>query len=145
MIRNCVECGKEFEVSSRHYKICSDECQKARNARRRREKYCEIYRAERRSQYMKNIPVVLCKLCGEPVPPEFIGERICRKHYHDECIVNQAVDALIECANYNDARLQRARNYGYSKLDLIKIRAEQLKAERVAREESEMCKCERKI
>jgi hypothetical protein len=55
-----------------------------------------------------------CKICGEPVDRTIYG---CRR-YHDECIIDQFIEACNEGAGRNDPRKRRFWNYGFTKEDV---------------------------
>ena len=120
--KNCVVCGKEIEVVNSRYCLCSDECRKAR-AREYQRSYMDI---ETHRKYMKekrwrNPKIIPCKICGEPVPPTFNGKnKMCRSHYHENCVLSEAIKAIQEGCKCNDKRIHRAWNtYGYTMSEII--------------------------
>ena len=127
--KQCAVCGKEIEVANPQYCLCSDECRKVRgkqlcekykNSPEYKEKirlYC-IRQLEKKHENPKVIP---CKICGEPVPPTFNGKnKMCRSHYHEKCVLKEALQAVREGCKFNDKRIMRAWNkYGYTKTELL--------------------------
>ena len=115
--KNCVVCGKEIEVVSSFYCLCSDECRKERAKTYKRDS--EISK-KRKLKYWNNPKIVPCKICGEPVPPVFVENRMCRKFYHEKCVLSEAVQAVREGCGWKDKRIMRADNlYGYTMSELI--------------------------
>ena len=126
--KNCVVCGKEIEVANPCHCLCSDECRKARR-KQLYEKYkkspeyedkLRLYKARWLERKLKNPKVIPCKICGEPVPPTFRENRMNRKHYHEKCVLKEALQAVREGCKFSDKRVMRARNtYGYTKTELL--------------------------
>ena len=123
--KNCIVCGKEIEVVNPQYCLCSDECRKVR-VKQRYEKYKNSpeYEDKRRLYYArnhKNPKIIPCKICGKPVPPTFNGKnKMCRPHYHEKCVLSEAVKAIQEGCKCNDKRIRRAWNtYGYTMSEII--------------------------
>lgn len=126
MIKNCVICGKQMKVSNPRYCCCSDECRKIRytalsSARAKKPEVREAVRKARRENARKNPRIVPCRICGEPVAPVFVGGRMCRPHYHEDCIIDDGIKAALEGAPWDDKRLVRAHNRGISRKELIEI------------------------
>ena len=123
--KNCIVCGKEIEVANPQYCLCSDECRKVRG-KQLYEKYKKSpeYEDKRRLYYArnhKNPKVIPCKICGEPVPPTFNGKnKMCRSHYHEKCVLSEAIKAIQEGCKCNDKRTHRAWNGGgYTMSEII--------------------------
>ena len=130
MIKNkCIICGKEFYARQSNYTLCSDECRKKRVAELNNKYMSDPAIHERklkqgRERRRKNAKIILCKICGEPVMPVDIGGRLSRKHYHEECVIKEALQAIAEggkstrnksTGNNGDSRILRAHNvFGYS-------------------------------
>lgn len=122
--KQCVICGKEIEVINPHYCLCSDECRKIRqemqrhDPERRAESYrrkCEFIKQQRRMHPR----VVPCRICGNPVEPEFYDGRMHRKFHHESCVLSEALQAVSEGAGFDDKRIRRANNlYGYTVKEL---------------------------
>lgn len=119
--KNCVVCGKEIEVTNPRYCCCSDECRKARAKTYKIDpESVERHKKKNREKYRQNPKIVPCKICGEPVPPSFRENKMCRSHYHEKCVLSEALQAVIEGCAYNEKRIMRAWNlYGYTKSELI--------------------------
>ena len=119
--KNCVVCGKEIEVANPRYCLCSDECRKARaRGYLRSYDYLEKHRKYMKEKRRSNPKIVPCKICGEPVPPTFREGRMCRTHYHEKCVLSEALQAVREGHGWEDKRIMRADNlYGYTMSELI--------------------------
>ena len=117
--KQCIVCGKEIEVVNPRYCLCSDECRKKR-AYELNKKYMSdpVLHERHRLQYMKSYrrraKIIPCKICGEPVPASDSGGRMSRKHYHEECVVREALQAISEggksTKGTGDKRIFRAHN-----------------------------------
>lgn len=133
--KRCVVCGKEIEVANSRHCLCSDECRKKRVAELKK-KYMsdpvkrELRRIYNRNRYRKNaLKIIPCKICGEPVPPSDSGGRLSRKHYHEECVIKEALQAISEggksTRSNGDKRIFRAHNVlGMSVGELKELLAE---------------------
>lgn len=126
MIKNCIICGKQIEVNNSRYCCCSKECRKIRNAAHRKERAQrpEIREAARKAYHEKarrNPRIVPCRICGEPVAPTFISGRMCRKFYHEDCIIDEGIKAIQEGAPWDDKRIARAYGRGISRKELVEI------------------------
>ena len=99
--KQCIVCGKEFYARQSNYTLCSDECKKKRVAELNK-KYMsdptlyERHRIQTRERFRKNAKIIQCKICGEPVPPSDSGGRLSRKHYHEKCVIKEALQAISE-------------------------------------------------
>ena len=119
MIKKCIVCGKEFEVVNSRYCLCSDECRKKR-AYELNKKYMsdpvihERHRLQSMESYRRRAKIIQCKICGKPVPPSDISGRMSRKHYHEECVIKEALQAISEggksTKGTGDKRIFRAHN-----------------------------------
>ena len=120
MIKNkCIVCGKEFYARQSNYTLCSGECKKKRVAELNK-KYMsdpvihERHRLQSIESYRRRAKIIKCKICGEPVPPSDSGGRMSRKHYHEECVVREALQAISEggksTKGTGDKRIFRAHN-----------------------------------
>lgn len=130
MIKQCVVCGKDFDAKQKTFIVCGEECRKIRNHevniklshkyyRDHRENIL-AYHARRRNA---NPVVVHCRICGENVPFDGIG----RKHYHEECVLNDAIARYKELGKWeqSDGRIRRAINYGYTKSEVMELMEEE--------------------
>ena len=117
--KQCIVCGKEFYARQSNYTLCSDECKKKRVAELNK-KYMsdpvlhERHRLQSIESYRRRAKIILCKICGEPVPPSDISGRMSHKHYHEECVVREALQAISEggksTKGTGDKRIFRAHN-----------------------------------
>lgn len=117
--KQCIVCGKEIEVVNSRYCLCSDECRKKR-AYELNKKYMsdpvlhERHRLQSIESYRRRAKIIPCKICGEPVPASYSGGRMSRKHYHEECVVKEALQAIAEggksTKGTGDKRIFRAHN-----------------------------------
>ena len=108
--KNCIVCGKEMEVANPQYFLCSDECREVRR-KQLSEKYknspeykekSKLYYARQLERKHKSPKVIPCKICGKPVPPIFRENRMGRSHYHENCVLSEAMEAIIDGCKYND-------------------------------------------
>ena len=123
--KNCIICGKAIDVVNPQYCLCSDECRKVR-AKQRYEKYKNSPEYKEKSRLWrarnhKNPKVIPCRICGEPVPHTFNGKnKMCRSHYHENCVLSEAIKAIQEGCKFSDKRIIRARNVcGYTMSEII--------------------------
>ena len=117
--KQCIVCGKEIEVANPRYCLCSDECRKKRTYELNK-KYMsdpvlhERHRLQSIESYRRRAKIIPCKICGEPVPASDSGGRMSRKHYHEECVVRDALQAISEggksTKGTGDKRIFRAHN-----------------------------------
>ena len=117
--KQCIVCGKEIEVVNSRYCLCSDECRKKRTYELNK-KYMsdpvihERHRLQSVKSYRRRAKIIPCKICGEPVPASDSGGRMSRKHYHEECVVREALQAISEggksTKGTGDKRIFRAHN-----------------------------------
>lgn len=126
--KNCAVCGKEIEVVNSGFCLCSDECRKIRR-KQLYEKYKKSpeYEDKRKLQYArqlerihKNPKVIPCRICGEPIPHTFRDNRMHGSHYHEKCVLSEAIQAIREGCKHTDKRIRRAWNtYGYNMSEII--------------------------
>lgn len=131
IIQKCKVCGKEFETVNSRYTLCSDECRKENHRRiqkdrRQNKELKEKHRISQRNKRWKKAKVVPCQICGENVPPMFTDNRMHRKHYHEKCIVREAVKAVKRGERFDGTSkmLVLARNQGINKADILEIMRE---------------------
>lgn len=118
--KRCIVCGKEIEVANSRHCLCSDECRKKRRVELEMKYSSDPVKRERRRIYNRNryrknaLKIIPCKICGEPVPPSDISGRLSRKHYHEECVIKEALQAISEggktTKGTGDKRIHRAHN-----------------------------------
>ena len=125
MIKKCVVCGAEFDARQANYCICSDECRHIRQYetnKRYKSNNREKYLLSTRQSWLRHKNPICCKICGGVVPQHMGEMRMTSKRYHEDCIVNEGIQAIRENAKSTDKRLVRARNrYGYSMAELKEI------------------------
>lgn len=128
MKKICIVCGKEFETRQSNYTICSQGCRE--NRKQSYPSSLDYYYANRerilkRSQHLKlkNPKFIPCKICGKNVEPYFSGDRIHRRHYHEECIIEESIKAMNRGEKFNGASniLKIANNQGITKSELLEI------------------------
>lgn len=117
--KQCIVCGKEIEVVNSRYCLCSDECRKKRTYELNKKYMSDPVLHERKLNQDRvrrriNAKIITCKICGEPVPPSDTGGRLSRKHYHEECVIKEALQAIGEGGTSSkftgDSRIFRAHN-----------------------------------
>ena len=89
----------------------------------------EDERQEHQQKYLtrKLKKPTVCKICGKPVIPQYLPNgRLTSKRYHEECIINTAIQSILNgCkAIKDDIALKRAVYYGFTRTELIKIMEE---------------------
>lgn len=69
----------------------------------------------------------LCRICGKVVPPIYtLTGRMASRHYHEECIIDEAYKAILEGYTMkNSAALRRAKNHEYTKEEILAIKQEE--------------------
>lgn len=117
--KQCIVCGKEFYARQSNYTLCSDECKKKRVAELNK-KYMsdpvkrEQHRLQSIESYRRRAKIIKCKICGKPVPPSDNSGRLSRKHYHEKCVIKEALQAISEggktTKGTGDKRIHRAHN-----------------------------------
>lgn len=117
--KQCIVCGKEIEVANPRYCLCSEECRKKRTYELNK-KYMsdpvlhERHRLQSIESYRRRAKIIPCKICGEPVPASDSGGRLSRKHYHEKCVIKEALQAISEggksTKSNGDKRIFRAHN-----------------------------------
>lgn len=113
--KKCPVCGKIFETPYKQRKYCSKSCSDVIQAEKDKIRRRNYPRKKRRQP-------ILCKICGEPVPQCIVNERMSHKHYHENCVVEVALQAVLEGATWKDKRIYMAGNrYGYNKAELMEI------------------------
>ena len=74
----------------------------------------ERHRLQSMKSYRRRAKIIPCKICGEPVPASDSGGRMSRKHYHEECVIKEALQAISEggksTKGTGDKRIFRAHN-----------------------------------
>lgn len=130
MIKKCIICDKEFETKHPNHILCSSECrkinciqQKAKWYRQNKEYNLELYRKQCREHYRNNVKPIKCKICGEVVERYIENGRQHCKHYHEDCIVRKAYEAIKRGESYShyNEDTQRAMNRGYIKTEIIEL------------------------
>jgi hypothetical protein len=107
MEKLCKICGKTFEAVNSNYSMCSPECRKENKKRYDR----EYIKPHKRAYEPK---MLNCKICGKPVNQS-------RKRYHEECVLQDAVNAYKNGDRYPSPRIVRAINQGYSTPEIREI------------------------
>ena len=66
----------------------------------------------------------LCRICGKVVPPIYtLTGRMASRHYHEECIIDEAYKAILDGYTMkNNAALRRAKNYEYTRAEILAIK-----------------------
>ena len=125
----CRVCGKPFITNNSRYAMCSKECSHSYRLEYARKQNADPQHREwinkyRRAKTRSNPKIVICGICGKPVPHKYSSNgNICYKRYHEECVLKEAYEALDENAKSYDKRIQRAHNtYGYNVNELREMK-----------------------
>lgn len=124
MIKKCIVCGAEFNAKQSNYCICSDDCRRIRqqkqNAELNKANYEKYKFNAKMAQRRKS--KIFCKICGKIVHQHMGEVRMTSKHYHEDCVIREGIQAIKDKAKSTDKRLVRARNrYGYTMAELKEI------------------------
>ena len=89
----------------------------------------EDERAENQQKYLsrKLKHPTICRICGKPVAPCYLpNERLSSKRYHEDCIINSAIQSIVVGAKTmkTDPALKRAVSHGFTRTELLKIMEE---------------------
>ena len=129
MTKKCIICGAEFEPRynlHKTQKCCSRECGRELRRKNQREFYrnnTEYYKQKSHAYRLKNFTdSTLCRLCGEPTTPSAATGY--KPHYHEECIIEDCLDALRQGRRLTSAQYQRANQRGLTLKELHEILAE---------------------
>jgi hypothetical protein len=129
MTKKCIICGAEFEPRynlHKTQKCCSRECGKELRRKNQREFYrnnTEYYKQKSHAYRLKKFAdSTLCRLCGEPTTPSAATGY--KPHYHEECIIEDCLDALRQGRRLTGAQYQRANQRGLTLKELHEILAE---------------------
>ena len=120
MQKTCIICGALFTPHKNlinRQLCCSPECSiknryeinkrwrsKPENVEKRHRKYKERTKDK-----------TVCKICGKPTEAVYTSHKT---HYHDECIVNEAVEVYKSGQNLTDAQYLRLYSRGYTMRDI---------------------------
>lgn len=130
MIKKCGVCDKEFETANSRRKYCSDECRISSNSLTSLNYYYanheRMKRTNRENYYKKKNkrPSYICKICNGA-----INENTGTKHYHEKCVINEAIQAIKEDVKKisKDSRVIRAWNtFNYTVSELKEIMQEEV-------------------
>lgn len=131
IIKKCKICGREFETRQSNYTLCSEECRKENRRKYGHDRWqCEELKEKNRialrNKRWKKAKVVPCQICGENVPPMFTDDRMHRKHYHEDCIIREAIKAYKNGEKFDKSSkiLTLAQNQGITKRDLLEVMSE---------------------
>lgn len=123
VVRNCVECGKEFTTYRAKKIICSPECKKQRVERRTKTWYQENrdYALEMAKISYANKPgKARCKICGKMIKQEMLVDHKSRAQMHDKCVFDDAINTLRSGNELTGTQMQRLRARGFSVRELKK-------------------------
>ena len=88
-----------------------------------------LQRQRKRYNRRKAANPTLCRICGKVVPPIYtLTGRMASRHYHEECIIDEAYKAILDGYTMkNNAALRRAKNRNITKSEIIEIMQEKEK------------------
>lgn len=112
MQRNCKICGKEFTPHNRQL-CCSPECS-VKNRYQINKRWCskpENIERRHRKYRERTKDSVVCKICGKPTEAVYTSHRT---HYHDECIINEAIEIIKAGNKLTDTQYSRLFQRGYT-------------------------------
>lgn len=127
MTKKCIICGAEFEPRynlHKTQKCCSRECGKE-HTRRQNVGYnrrADVIQKNKERRRRLTINDTKCRLCGEPTTPSAATGY--KPHYHEECIIEDCLDALRQGRRLTSAQYQRAIQRGLTLKELHEILAE---------------------
>lgn len=125
MIKQCPICGKEFNARQRNYVYCSRECGRIGNYEHHRKYHSDNLEHCRQltlKSQRKNAKPMICKICGKIVPKYIRNGHIAWRSYHEQCVVDKALEAVKNGAKYTDKDIIRAKNvFNYSMSELKEI------------------------
>lgn len=82
----------------------------------------EDERTENQQKYLsrKLKHPTVCRICGKPVAPCYLpNKRLSSKRYHEDCIVNSAIQSIAA-----GTKTMRAVSHGFTRTELLKIMEE---------------------
>lgn len=129
LIKKCKICGKPFEVRHSTHTLCSPECRKKSasiNYKSFYERNKIRVNGKNVKKYREKVVGFSCKFCGEEVKPFVINNRLRRRRWHEECLINKCIEAIKngEPFNSNSKILGFANNKGYTKSEILEIMKE---------------------
>lgn len=114
--KKCIICGNEFIPRQKNYICCSKECSRERKRRYSKLTYETYYKGNKeyvREMYNRrkliHSVIIPCKICGKNVPDVWTGNRIGRKRYHDQCVLDEARKAYSEVGSWDKRKDSRIR------------------------------------
>lgn len=113
MIKTCIVCNKKFFAKQPNYCLCSDECRRIRQQEQNKKWKLdnpEKHILSKKKSAMKKLKTIHCRICGEIVEKYKVNNWTSHRHYHEECIVKDGIQAIKEGYGYKDERIIRARN-----------------------------------
>lgn len=102
----CPVCGKDVERTSGAVKYCSEKCRNEGNQMQ--------YELRKKLKSESYIPSqVMCKICGKPVLPERgTLRRYARKQIHEECVVNDVINTVLNGERISSCQRTRLLSRG---------------------------------
>lgn len=84
MLKTCLQCGKQFELTVYNKKFCSPLCKYNYAYKKFKDKKLKNRRTEQKKIKTKKMKSKTCFSCGKPFQPSFRGEKFCS----DVCRLN---------------------------------------------------------
>lgn len=126
--KTCVICNKQFTPSKytpNRQICCSKECSKSLNHMRRTQNYANNKDrfAMLRRQKQKIEGKIKCKLCGKPT---WQVDTNYTRHFHEECVVNDAIDTITAGGKLTADQRNRLYSFGYAASDIKELVQERI-------------------
>jgi hypothetical protein len=116
MQKNCIICGAPFvphKNLKNRQKCCSPECsiKNRYEINKRWNSKPENIERQHRIYQERTKNLVVCKICGKPTEAVYPSHRT---HYHDECIINEAIEIIKSGNKLTQTQYNRLFLRGYT-------------------------------
>lgn len=126
MQKICIICGKTFiphKNLKNRQKCCSPECsiKNRYEINKRWNSKPETIERRHRKYRERTKDSVVCKICGEPTEAVYSSHR---QHFHDECIINEAIEIIKSGKKLSASQYNRLFLRGYTLKHIAEIMRE---------------------